>query len=79
MDWMKLSLGEDATFEKKGDLMDENHRKLMGLYDELLTFLTQMNLYRGKGLAESHDLALFLQSYNATPWVRRTDEFLCVL
>lgn len=70
---------EDATFEKMGDLMDENHGKLMGLYDELLTFLTQMNLYRGKGLAESHDLALFLQLYNASPWVRRTGEFLCVL
>ena len=63
---------EDAPFEKMGDLMHENSGKRMGLYDELSTFLTQMNLYRGKGLSESPDLALFLQLYSGTPWVRRT-------
>jgi hypothetical protein len=66
---------EDATFEKMGDLMYSNHGKLMGLYDELSTFLTQINLYRGKGLSESHDLALFLQLYNGTPWIRRTGNY----
>ena len=63
---------EEATFEKMGALMDENHSKLLGLYDELSTFLTQINLYKGRGLADSHDLALFLQLYNGTPWSRRT-------
>ena len=33
---------------------------LIGLYDELSTFLSQLNLYRGKGLTVSHDLALLL-------------------
>ena len=61
---------------KNGDLMHENHGKLLGLYDELSTFLTQMNLYRGKGLAESHDLALFLQLYNGHPWMRRRGELV---
>ena len=69
-------LVEDATFEKMGDLMHENNGKLLGLYDELSTFLTQINLYRGKGLAESHDLALFLQLYNGNPWVRRTGKLV---
>ena len=36
----------------------------MGLYDELYSFLSQLNLYRGKGLTLSHELALFLQLYN---------------
>ena len=44
--------------------MAANGGRLLGLYDELATFLTQLNLYRGKGLALSHELALFLQLYN---------------
>ena len=49
----------DATFDKMGELMSQNQGCLFGLYDELSTFLTQLNLYRGKGLAVSHELALF--------------------
>jgi len=63
---------EEATFEKMGAMMAENHSKLLGLYDELSSFLTQINLYKGRGLADSHDLALFLQLYNGNPWVRKT-------
>ena len=49
----------DSTFEKMGELMAQNKGCLFGLYDELSTFLAQINLYRGKGLAVSHELALF--------------------
>ena len=42
----------DATCEKMGDLMAVNGGRLLGLY-ELSTFLTQLNLYRGKGLSLS--------------------------
>lgn len=52
---------EEATFEKMGAMMAENHSKLLGLYDELSSFLTQINLYKSRGLSDSHDLALFLQ------------------
>ena len=55
---------EEATFEKMGAMMAENHSKLLGLYDELSTFLTQINLYKSQGISDSHDLALFLQLYN---------------
>ena len=41
--------------------MAENHSKLLGLYDELSTFLTQINLYKGWGFPDSDDLAEFLQ------------------
>ena len=50
----------------------ENGQSDASMFDEPSTFHTQLNLYRGKGLAESHDLALFLQLYNGTPLVRRT-------
>lgn len=69
---------EEATFEKMGAMMAENYSKLLGLYDELSSFLTQINLYKGRGLADSHDLALFLQLYNGNPWVRKTGTCHCV-
>ena len=61
----------DATFDKMGELMSLNNGCLFGLYDELSTF-TQLNLYRGKGLTFSHELALFLQLYNGSSWSRQT-------
>ena len=42
------------------------------LLGELATFLTQLNVYRGKGLALSHELALSLQLYNGHSWTRAT-------
>ncbi len=62
----------DSTFEKMGELMSKNNGCLFGLYDELSTFLAQINLYRGKGLAVSHELALFLQLFNGSSWSRKT-------
>ena len=67
---------EEATFEKMGAMMAENHCKLLGLYDELASFLTQINLYKARGLSDSHDLALFLSLYNGHPWTRKTGEYL---
>ena len=62
----------DATCEKMGDLMASNGGRLLGHYDEMSTFLSQLNLYRGKGLNMSHELALFLQLYNGHSWTRTT-------
>ena len=63
---------DDQSFEKMGAIMNENHYKLLGLYDELAMFLSQINVFRGRGLADSHELALFLQLYGGTSWVRKT-------
>ena len=63
---------DDQSFEKMGSLMDDNYGKLLGLYDELSMFLSQINVFRGRGLSDSHELALFLQLYGGNPWVRRT-------
>ena len=62
----------DATCEKMGDKMSENGGRLLGLYDELTTFLTQLNLYRGKGLSLTHEMAVFLQLYNGHSWTHAT-------
>lgn len=64
---------EEATFEKMGAMMSD---KLLGLYDELPSFLTQINLYKARGLSDAHDLALFLQLYNGHPWTRKTGKYI---
>ena len=63
---------DDQSFEKMGDLMHQNHWKLLGLYDELPMFLSLVNIFKGRGLSDSHELAIFLQLYGGDPWVRRT-------
>lgn len=63
---------DEASFEKMGELMATNHSKLLAMYDELSTFLAQMNVYRGKGLCESHDLSTFLSLYTGKSWTRAT-------
>ena len=52
--------------------MAENDGKLLGLYNELSSFLTGVNLYNSKGLSESHDTHKFLQLYNGLQWKRWT-------
>lgn len=63
---------DEASFEKMGDLMASNHCKLLGLYDELSTFLAQINVYRGKGLCDCNNLSAFLSLYTGKSWSRAT-------
>ena len=65
-------LSDDQSFEKMGELMEENNAKLLGLYDELSMFLSQINVCRGRTLTDSQQVSTFLQLYGADPWVRRT-------
>ena len=63
---------DDQSFEKLGAIMADNHGKLLGLYDELSMFLSQINVFRSRGLSDSHELAVFLQLYVASSWTRKT-------
>ena len=63
---------EEASMEKMGVMMSENGNKLIGIYDEITHFLTQINVFRNRGLSDTHDLAMFLQLYNGLPWSRKT-------
>ena len=56
---------DDQSFEKMSALMCDNSWKLLGLYDELPMFLSQINVFGG------HELAL-LQLYGGSQWVRKT-------
>ena len=55
-----------------GALMAENGGRLLGMFDELSAFLTKIKLYSSRGLTDSHELAVFLELYNANPWTRTT-------
>ena len=53
---LKNWLLSDQTFEKLGELMAKNDGKVLGLYDELTNWLSQVNLYSGaKGLLATHE------------------------
>ena len=50
----------DQSFEKMGDLMSQNHWKLLGLYDELPMFFSQINILCARdGVSDSHELSVF--------------------
>lgn len=51
---------DDQSLEKLGELMQENHWKLLGLYDELPMFLSQINVCRGRTLADSQQLSGYI-------------------
>ena len=70
---------EESSFEKMGALMASNDGRLLGLYDELSSFLTQINLYGSKGISDSHDTSTFLMLYNGHPWTRRTGDYNSLL
>ena len=71
-----LWLSDDQSFEKLGELMEFNHGKLFGLYDELSMFLAQINVCRGRSVTDSQQVSTFLQLYGSDQWVRRTGESL---
>ena len=63
---------DETSFEKMGAMMAENDGRLLGIHDELSSFLTSINLYNSKGLSESRDMNKFLELYCGFPWKRRT-------
>ena len=69
---------DEITFEKLGELMAANNGCLLGLYDELVTFMAQINVYRQKGLVNSHELATVLSLYNGSRWSRNTGSYTYV-
>ena len=62
----------DSTFEMMEDRMHRNCSRIFGIYEELTTFLTQLNVYQGTGLSGSQKLSVFLQLYNGHGWHRST-------
>jgi len=66
----------DSTFEKMGERIHHNSNHLFGIYDELTTFRTKLNVYQGKGLSSSHELSIFLQLYNGHSWGRSTGTYI---
>ena len=62
----------DQSFEKLGEMIQRNYGKLLGWYDELPMFISQLNICRGRALNDSQQVAIFLQLYGGDRWARRT-------
>ena len=58
--------------------MAENGGRLLAMFDELTAFLTKIKLYNSQGLTDSHELAMFLELYNANSWTRGTGKTVTV-
>lgn len=65
-------LADDQTLEKMGVLMNESNGKLLGLYDELIMFSSQMNIFHGKSITYWRELSVFLQLFGAKSWSQKT-------
>lgn len=65
---------DDGPLWMMGELMEENHWKLLGLYDELPMFLSQVNICRGSAPVDSQQVAIFLQLYSGDAWIRKIGE-----
>lgn len=52
--------------------MAENNGRLLAMYDELSAFLTKIKPHGNRGLSDSHELAMFLELYNANRWTGTT-------
>ena len=70
---------DDQSLEKMGALMSENGGRLLGLYDELIMFFSQMKIFHGKGVSDSRELSLFLQLFGAKSWARKTGKYRSIV
>lgn len=61
-------LADDQSLEKEGALISENNGRLLGLYDELAMFFSQMNFFHRKNITDSCELSIFLQLFGAKSW-----------
>ena len=59
--------------------MSQNDGKMLGLYDELTNWLSQVNLYSGaKGLLDTHEFTKLLELFSATSGSRQTGQYITV-
>ena len=63
---------KDTSFQKMGELMTENDGRLLGMFDELSSFLCKINIFNGKNVNDSNELSMFLEMYNGNAWTRST-------
>ena len=69
-------LADDQSLEKLGALMSDNNDRLLGLYDELAMFFSQMNICHGKNITDSRELSIFLQLFGGKSWSRKTGTYI---
>ena len=67
---------KDASFQKMGATMCENNGRLIGMFDELSSFLSKINIYNGRSVSDGNELSMFLELFNGNSWSRTTGKQL---
>ena len=70
---------KDTSFQKMGELMTDNDGRLLGIFDELSSFLAKINIYNGKSICDSNELSMLLELYNGNGWSRNTGKLFFVI
>ena len=52
--------------------MADNDGRLLGIFDELSSFLTKITVFNGKSICDSNELSMLLELYNGNAWSRNT-------
>lgn len=52
--------------------MSDNDSRLIGLFDELSSFLSKINIFNGRSVSDGNELSMFLELFNGNSWSRNT-------
>ena len=52
--------------------MADNDGRLLGIFDELSSFLAKINVFNGRSLSDGNELSTFLELFNGNSWSRST-------
>ena len=63
---------KDTSFQKMGATMSDNDGRLIGLFDELSSFLSKINIFNGRSVSDGNELSMFLELFNGNSWSRNT-------
>ena len=55
-----------------GATMSDNDSRLIGLFDELSSFLSKINIFNGRSVSDGNELSMFLELFNGNSWSRNT-------
>ena len=70
-----------CTWDKLGDILANAGGRCMGLFDELLSFFSTMNMYSSVKMqvSDTKEYQDFLQMYTGKAKTRETREFMIIL
>lgn len=64
---------EEYFFQKMGaTICKNNNGRLIEMFDDLSSFLSNINVYNGHSVSDGNDLLMFLDLFNGSSWSQTT-------